>query len=470
MNKHIVFVLLAALPYLSFTQETKLKPTVDERTELLGVVFRLAEAEEYINNTLPNYAKDIDDYFANYRNHEVVKFAKRVRAKRGVSYDAVMSMAIRIEITDSIRFIPNADIDKLDARWGKDNAHKFLNHLNTFYKESNFHQFYLNHSEIYSLAAENFNYLLKELDTKWFDDFYGVKTSGAPNIIVSLTNRGYYGPKITFNDGSENVYAIMGIWETDSLGNPIFSKSVLSVLVHEVNHSFCNPLVDKFYPYFKKEAEQLYNLNPSLFKAQAYGNPKTVMYEMLVRACTIKYFQNKMVGSPKINLLIADEKNNGFLWIDRLVDWLDVYDKNRNKYPTMSSYMPELASMTKELSIEQVKKDYEACFVAKIISSNIPNGATNVNPSTNFIVVTFNSPMNIGSNGASWGKKGKKYYPKRENSRKPFWNKETKMEWNIPVNLKPNSTYSISFPAEFFVDENGYPMKETYYLDFKTGN
>jgi hypothetical protein len=44
------------------------------------------------------------------------------------------------------------------------------------------------------------------------------------------------------------------------------------------------------------------------------------------------------------------------------------------------------------------------------------------------------------------------------------------MEWSVPVNLKPNSTYSISFPAEFFVDENGYPMKETYCLDFKTSN
>ncbi|HOZ14340.1 MAG TPA: DUF4932 domain-containing protein [Tenuifilaceae bacterium] len=470
MQKVWLFLILTTTTYLTYSQNNKLTPVVDERTELLGIVFRLAEADEYINNTLPSYSKEINEYFANFKNHNVVKFAEKLRAKRGVSYNAVMSMAINIEITDSIRFLPNASIDNLDSRWGTKNAKTFLIYLNQFYRESNFHQFFQNHSAIYSIATENFNHLLKELDTRWFEDFYGVKTSEEPNIIVSLTNIGNYGPKITYNNGSENIYAIMGIWEIDSLGNPIFSKSVLSVLVHELNHSFCNPLIDKYYHYFQKEVKQLYNLNPSLFKAQAYGDSKTVMYEMLVRACTIKYFQQKKVGSPKIKLLIADERTNGFLWIDRMIDWLDVYDMSRDKYSTLSSFMPEIAKNIKELSLEQIKKDYESCFVTKIISSNIPNGATNVNSSTNFIVVTFNSPMNINNNGASWGKKGKKYYPKREDNRKAFWNKETKMEWNFPVNLKPNSTYSISFPAEFFVDENGYPMKETYYLDFKTGN
>lgn len=470
MKKIVVLFLLVFVTLIVYSQEVKLTATVDERTELLGIVFRLAEADEYINNTLPSYSKDIDEYFANFKKHDVVRFVKKLRRKHSVYYDAVMSMAIRIEITDSIRFIPNADIDKLDARWGISNPQDFLIYLNKFYKESNFHQFYQNHSAIYSAATENFNYLLNDLDTKWFEDFYGVKTNGAFNIIVSLTNRGYYGPKITYDDGHENIYAIMGIGEIDSLGNPIFSESVLSVLVHELNHSFCNPLVDKHYSFIQKELEQLYKLNPSLFNAQAYGNPKTVMYEMLVRACVVRYFQNKKNDTQKFYLLIADEKNNGFLWIDKLVDWIDIYEKSRDKYSTLDSFMPIVASSINELSLEQVKKDYESCFVAKIVSSNIPNGAINVNPSTNYIVVKFNAPMSTANNGASWGKKGKKYYPKRENGRNPFWNKETKMEWNFPINLKPKSTYSISFPAEFFVDENGYPMKETYYLDFKTGN
>ena len=216
MKKVWLSLVLVLTTYLIYSQNSKLTPTVDERTELLGVVFRLAEANEYVNNTLTSYSKDIDECFANFKNHDVVKFAKKVRAKRGVSYDAVMSMAINIEITDSIRFLPNASIDNLDSRWGVKNAKTFIKYLNQFYRESNFRQFYQNHSEIYSIATENFNHLLKELNTQWFDNFYGVKTSEEPNIIVSLTNSKHYGPKITNNDGSENIYTIMGTSNTDS--------------------------------------------------------------------------------------------------------------------------------------------------------------------------------------------------------------------------------------------------------------
>lgn len=470
MKKIVVLFLLVFVTLIVYSQEVKLTATVDERTELLGIVFRLAEADEYINNTLSSYSKDIDEYFASFKNHDVVNFAKKVRAKRGVSYDAVMSMAINIEITDSIRFLPNTSIDNLDSRWGVKNAKTFIVYLNQFYRESNFHQFYQNHSKVYSAATENFNYILKDLNTKWFEYFYGVETHGAFNIIVSLTNSGNYGPEINYSDGRKNLYAIMGVSKADSLGNPIFSKSIFGVIVHEFNHSFCNSLVDEHYSILGQEAKQLYKENSELFNEQAYGDAKTVMCEMLVRACVIKYFQNRNENSEFINRLIANEQRYGFLWIDKLVNWLNVYSENRNKYPTLNSFMPEVARLSKELSLEQVKKEYEVCKVAKIVSSNIPNGAINVDPSTNYVVVTFNLPMNSGNNGTSWGKKGKKYFPTLDNDKKASWNEATKMEWRIPVKLKPITKYSLSFPSEFFVDKNGYPMKETYYLDFKTGN
>ncbi|BDX38186.1 DUF4932 domain-containing protein [Tenuifilaceae bacterium CYCD] len=470
MKKVWIFLILVSITYLTYSQNNKLTPTVDERTELLGIVFRLAEADEYVNNTVPNYSNDIDEYFANLKNHDVVKFAKKVRVKRGVSYDAVMSMAINIEITDSIRFMSNASIDNLDSRWGIKNAKTFIEYLNQFYKESNFHQFYTNHSKIYTVATENFNYLLKELDIKWFEDFYGVKTNGSFNIIVSLTNCGNYGPQITYNDGRKDIFAIMGVSKADSLSNPVFSKSVFGIIVHELNHSFCNSLVDEHYSILGQEANQLYKENSELFNEQAYGDAKTVMYEMLVRACVINYFQYKSESPEYINRLIAYEKRYGFLWIDKLVNWLNIYSDNRNKYPTLNSFIPDMAMFTKELSLEQLKKEYEACKAARIVSSNILNGTTNVDPTINSIIVTFNSPMNTRNNGVSWGKKGKKYFPAISSNREAYWDEETKMAWILPVNLKPNSTYSITFPAEFFIDENGYPMKETYYLDFKTGN
>ena len=104
MRKSIVIMVLMILVTLGHSQVPKLLPQVDERTELLSIVFRLAGAEEYVNDFVPSYSKDIDAWFATYRDHDAVRFARQIRKMRGVSYDAVMSYAICIEIAGSIKF------------------------------------------------------------------------------------------------------------------------------------------------------------------------------------------------------------------------------------------------------------------------------------------------------------------------------------------------------------------------------
>ena len=47
-------------------------PRVDERVELLSIVFRLAGNSEYNMNLLPAYTVEIDRYFAPYKDHPAV--------------------------------------------------------------------------------------------------------------------------------------------------------------------------------------------------------------------------------------------------------------------------------------------------------------------------------------------------------------------------------------------------------------
>lgn len=53
-----------------------LTPRVDERVELLSIVFRLAGNAEYRESLLPVYSGDIDRYFAAYKNHPVVPLCR----------------------------------------------------------------------------------------------------------------------------------------------------------------------------------------------------------------------------------------------------------------------------------------------------------------------------------------------------------------------------------------------------------
>jgi len=45
-----------------------------------------------------------------------------------------------------------------------------------------------------------------------------------------------------------------------------------------------------------------------------------------------------------INLI---KRTYGFFWIEELVEELENYDKQRDKYPTLESYMPKLAEAYK---------------------------------------------------------------------------------------------------------------------------
>ena len=79
----------------------------------------------------------------------------------------------------------------------------------------------------------------------------------------------------------------------------------------------------------------------SKVQPQGYTSYKFMLYEYLVRACTIRYFYSKK-DFKTINRLIKNDKKRGFPAIEGLVNLLEKYEVNRNKYNTMSDFIPEI--------------------------------------------------------------------------------------------------------------------------------
>jgi len=468
MKKITTAILMTFTVIALFSQNRTVQPKVDERTELLSIIFRLAEAKEYMNDNVPSYAKEIDEYFAPFKEHEAIRFAKKIRSEQGVSYDAVMSIAVALEITDSIRLRPNLSTSCIDQRWGLESATKFIKLLNQLYFDSRFKEFFLKHNALYKIAENRFSEILKDVDFNWFEKFYGLKPNGNFNLILSIPNGGgNYGPKVMFNDGKEELYAIIGGCKADSSSQPSYSKRNSPIIVHEYNHSFCNQLIDDNYPAMQSITNNIFALVKEKLSRQAYGEAKTMNREILVRACVIRYSQRNGINEKLLKSQVATEMSNGFLWIDKLVDQLAIYEQNRDKYPTLKDYMPEIVKLENSLSPEQLQIDFEA-KCAKIVSISIPDSSKNVDPNITEITLTFDRPMSIYNNGISYGKKGKEYFPEFNKDKKAKWNIETKKEWTMYVELKSDMTYSLSFPAQFFFDEDGNPLDKTYYLDFTT--
>jgi len=335
---------------VTISQNPVVQPVVDERTELLSIVFRLAGTHEYINNQVADYAKDIDRYFAEYQDHKAIRLARKLKKLNHVSFDAVMSMAVNIEIRDGIRFKENLSEQSLDKRWVAKNADKFVIQLDRFYRESGFHDFFVHHHSLYNTAENNFSRLVNQVDFTWFRHFYGGPAGEQFNLIISLTNGGCnYGPEVQFNDGNEEMYAIIGTYRTDSLGQPVYLESQVSTIIHEYNHSFCNPLIDSCFTNMEQQANRLYRQASCDLQKLGYSGSRSMTYEILVRACVIRYYQEKNLDEDHIKQMIADEKSKGFLWIEELVNALSVYEKSRDQYPTLKDFMPEIVKVQNNL-------------------------------------------------------------------------------------------------------------------------
>ena len=104
----LCWLALAAPPLA--TQSAQIEAAVDPRVELMSIIFRLAGNPEYnMPNSQSPYADDVAAHFGPFRDHPVVKLARKLRQEHGVSYDAVMGQLV----TDSVAFLSSVTVSPI---------------------------------------------------------------------------------------------------------------------------------------------------------------------------------------------------------------------------------------------------------------------------------------------------------------------------------------------------------------------
>lgn len=465
MKKGGLLIIFLVISSFIFAQKIELKAKVDERCELLSTIFRLADVKEYVTHKIPSYVDSLDKYFEPYKNHEIIDYCIMYHENYGVGYDAPMNLAVHLQIIEGkISLIPNVKENSLDNRWNKDSLTSFIELLNDFYVRSKFHNFFVSQSDLIEKVEQTATEYYKIVDMEWYQKFYGEVPEGNFNLIISLSNGSCnYGPNVKYVNDKEDIYAIITC-SLDSLNNPFFEdKWALNLIIHEFCHSFCNQLIIENYDKMRNKADMFYNIKKDVLNKQAYGDSQIMLFEILVRASVIKYMADHYAIEPE--KYFSDEKSNGFIWIEELYNSLLKYEQNRIQYPTLKSYMPEIIKVQDELNPKKMVKEQEKHMPLMSIE-NIKNNQQDVDATTTTqIIVKFNKKMNTGANGSTYGKNGKEYFPEIAGAK---WNEETKTEWILEVKLEKNKEYSIAFPSQWFISEEGFNAKNTVYLDFKT--
>jgi hypothetical protein len=348
---------------------------VDPRVELMSVIFHLAGNPEYNQGRVEGYVKDVEERFGPLRDHAAIGLARELRRKNRVCFDACMSMAVHLKdaetLEEKVPFDPRPD--GLDGRWPLEKSRKFLAATRNFVSESKFQEFIAAHRKLYSTAESRMKALVdKEVHLEWFDEFFGARPQARFTLALGMLNGGScYGPHCRTTDGKEELFCILGVWQTDGEGLPAFSKDVIDTIVHEFCHSYANPLVDRHEQELQAAGEKIFPRVSSALRRQAYTNWKTMMYESLVRASDIRYLR-RYHGQAAAEKSIKYNQEHGFLWIKELSDLLGEYEIQRNRYPTFDSFAPRIVQFFNEYT-EKSGKEKEDTLLKSIFRSINPS-------------------------------------------------------------------------------------------------
>ncbi|TWR26811.1 DUF4932 domain-containing protein [Mucilaginibacter achroorhodeus] len=444
------------------------RPVVDQRVELLSIIFRLAGNKEFNQDENLDYVKAIHKHFDSYSEHPMIKFARELHDSSGISYDAVMAMAVHLsyppQIMLNVPFYPT----ELNNRWSAENAKKFISLLRGFYADSDCSSFFSEQKGRYAYAESQFTKLFRKIDFQWFNTFYGGRSAEEFKVIIGLANGGgSYGPHLQLSKSERQVFAIIGAATFDETGKPTFDDTFyVNTIIHEFNHSFVNDLTATFRKDLSNSGQLIFEKQKTKMVNLAYKDWETMYNEAMVRAAVVIYLKDHNLAQQEIDREIKSQMALGFIWIQQLIDQLQNYRSKRERYEVLEQYMPSLVAFYRTLDsdLEQLQKDYFANCARVIAVSPFPNSRQVVDPGITEISFDFDKSLDGVRYFFGAGPKGRAHYPIPEKFIFSNGNRRLTMK----VKLQPNTDYQIYMSGSRMRTKDGFCVLD-YQLDFITG-
>lgn len=319
------------------------EPYFSETVELMGLIFRLAGADEYNQCQVSTVANSADKYFASVKNHQAVKLAKQYR-QQGIAYDAVTGYANQLIFNEEGKIIFDPDYlegsnSGFDDRWNTQQKNDMLVAVNDFYETSKFHDWFVSTQPEQEQAIASFKSVCN-LDYTWFDSFYGKNDKVSSRIILSfMIGNSNNGISLKRKDETLLLTPVLGSLSQNNESVRFYGD--MNLIVHEFSHPYCNPLIYANWSSISSKAEEVYSRVSSIMQNQAYSNARTMMCETLVRSSTVRYMMSHNQQNL-VNQTLANEESNGFMMVRTLVKTLEKREQEASKYATLADFMPEL--------------------------------------------------------------------------------------------------------------------------------
>jgi hypothetical protein len=441
-------------------QPQAIEVRVDPRVELLSIVFRLAGNPEYsMPSAQSPYSEAVEAHFGPFRDHPVIQRARLLRQQRGISYDAVMSLAVHLKMDQamipSLRTPLKPRPPQLENRWTTQDAAEFVDLLAAFARDADFKAFIEQQSDFHARAAEALATLVNSQPIiPWFDNFFGSRAQAKYVVFAGLLNGGSnYGVSYRSADGSdEEITPVIGIWRWSDEGVPDIGTQSLGTIIHEFCHPYANAAINRFGEQLDPAGAKLFSANRAVMQRQAYGKGRTVLYESLVRACVVRYMAHQL-GDEAAARQAEQEVARGFKWTPALAKLLAEYEADRASYPAFDDFMPRVVEFFEGAAADAVAAAEKAPRVLSIVPAN---GARDVDPATAELVITFDRPMRDGSWAIVRVPDGE-----IPGFQRPGYDAARKV-LRVPMKLVPGTSYRFWLNAEgymSFASADGTPLE-----------
>lgn len=319
----------------------------DARIELVSLMFHLAGAPEYSTNKVPRYSASVAAHFEKFKDHPAVLATRELRDKHRIAFFHPMNLAVHL--TEPPALAARAPFEQpglaIGARWLAAPHGQYLEQLRSFYRDARVAEFFKAQAPLYDTAATRLRTVVAaEIDEAWFRAYFGSGPSMRFKAVPSLLNGGaQYGA--TFRvPGTDEAYAVMGVFKVDAEGLPVFDRADADNVGHEYAHTLTNAHVDAALPALERVGPALFEKVQKEMRAQSYGTWQTMVYEQVVRAVVVRYVAAKR-GDAEAEKEIEAQEKLGFSQTRALSAVLADYERTRSTNKTFGDVMPKVAEV-----------------------------------------------------------------------------------------------------------------------------
>jgi hypothetical protein len=295
---------------------------VDPQVELLSVLFRMARVPPYDQAATP-YARAADVHFAPHARHPAVAATRALARNHGISYDAPVELAAYLDT--SLR--PARPLTPLppglDPRWRRVDKDTYLRTVRRFAADADFDAFYRSQSGYRRAVEQAFGrYLAGRPVVDWFDATLGSR-SASYRVVPGLLTGGFgFSTTARQKSGRVDVAQIVFLESPDERGVPRPTVASLEHLVHELAHSYVNPVFDADPESTRASALPVFRRVETEMRAQAYTSYPIMVNESVVRAITVLFLRER-VSDEDARRSLDEQRRLSFLWTPELVEALD---------------------------------------------------------------------------------------------------------------------------------------------------